>query len=279
MLSDTGYNFNISKFTQLGNSLIQLSNAINVGIQTKSKVIMPKIGTSAETLDFLSGVPDFDFRTPDACGINLESKFYFPNQCFGYDLTNQERLKILKDFVFSHLPIVDSDGITEDTLVIHIRSGDIFGGWIHQNYVQPPLSYYKKIIEETKPSNILIVTQSDRKNPCIDSLLPLYPNTKIQCGTLQQDVSAILNARKLVIGFGTFGWILSMISDRIHTLHCPTVCVDITGSFYDEPPFEINRYDFKEYIEMGDWENSESQKKLMINYPKEKIGKYYVDGY
>jgi hypothetical protein len=275
MLSDIGYNLKISKFTQLGNSLVQLSNAVNIGIHTKSKVTMPSIGTSTETLDFLSGVPDFDFRTSDSCGIDLESKFYFPNECFGYDLTNKERLRILKDFVFPHLPIVDSDGITEDTLVIHIRSGDIFEGWIHQNYVQPPLSYYKKIIEETKPSNILIVTQSDRKNPCIDSLLPLYPNTKIQCGTLQQDVSAILNARKLVIGFGTFGWMLSMISDRIHTLHCPTICTDLLSSFYSTPPFEINRYIYKDYIKIGDWKNTKEQRELMLIHPEEKVGENY----
>ena len=277
MLSSVGYNLHISKFTQLGNSLIQLSNAINVGIHKKSKVIMPKTAVNPEVLDFLSAVPDFDFRTPDACGIDLERKFYFPNQCFGYDLINKERRRILKDFVFSHLPIVDSEGITEDTLVIHIRSGDIFGEWTHQNYVQPPLSYYKKIIEETKPSNILIVTQSDRKNPCVDSLLSLYPNIKIQCGTLQQDVSAILNARKLVIGFGTFGWMLSMISDRIHTLHCPTICTDLLSSFYSLPPFEINRYDFEEYIKIGDWKNSESQREIMINHPIEKIGKHHAD--
>ena len=275
MLSDTGYNLKISKFTQLGNSLVQLSNAINIGIRTKSKVTMPSIGTSTETLDFLSGVPDFDFRTSDACGVDLEEKFYFPNQCFGYDLTNKERRRILKDFVFSHLPIVDSDGITEDTLVIHIRSGDIFGGWIHQNYVQPPLSYYKKIIEETKPSNILIVTQSDRKNPCIDSLLPLYPNIKIQCGTLQQDVSAILNARKLVIGFGTFGLMLSMISYRIHTLHCPTICTDLLSSFYSTPPFEINRYIYEDYIKIGDWKNTKEQRELMLIHPEEKVVENY----
>ena len=85
-------------------------------------------------------------------------------------------------------------------------------------------------------------------------------------------MSTILKAKNLIIGFGTFGWMLSLLSDRIHNLYCPTVCTDLFDSFYHVPPFNITRHDFKEYIKMGDWKNTESQRKMMMTHPVEKIG-------
>ncbi|MBC8442879.1 MAG: hypothetical protein H8D80_01680 [Proteobacteria bacterium] len=279
MLYDNGYTFQISKFTQLGNSLVQLCNAINVGIQKKSKILMPKIGTCNDAFDLLKDIPNLDFRKGIDCGKTLESKFFFSSECFDYLMTNRERREILQNYIFPHLKLVDSDSVSDDTLVIHIRSGDIFGGWTHKNYAQPPLSYYKKIIEEEKPSDVLIITQPDKRNPCIKKLLSWDSNIKVQCGTLREDVSAILKARKLVIGFGTFGWMLSMLSGRIHNLYCPTVCTDLFDSFYHVSPFHIKRYDFENYIKMGNWENTECQREMMISHPIEKIGEHYVNEY
>jgi hypothetical protein len=274
MLYSKGYNLQISKFTQLGNSLVQLCNAINVGIQTQSKVLMPEIGTCKDSLELLKDIPDLDFTKKDKCNETLESKFFFHTESFDYLMLNGERREILKNYILPHIKLksVDSENVNDNTLVIHIRSGDIFGGWVHNNYIQPPLSFYKKIINEFEYSDILIVTQPDKKNPCIDGLLSWNPNIKLQCGTLREDISAILKAKNLVIGFGTFGWMLSLISDRIHNLYCPLVCTDIFDTQYQTPPFNINRYVFEDYIKMGDWKNTESQRKMMMTHPVEKIG-------
>ena len=221
---------------------------------------MPHIGTCKETLDLLKDIPDFDFTKGDGCSETLESKVFFHTESFDYLMLNRGRREILKNYILPHIKCVDGENVNDNTLVIHIRSGDIFGGWTHKNYVQPPLSFYKKIINESEYSDILIVTQPDKKNPCIGGLLSWNSNIKIQCGTLREDVSAILKAKNLVIGFGTFGWMLSMLSDRIDNLYCPTVCTDLFDSFYHVPPFNIKRHDFKEYIKMGDWKNTESQR-------------------
>ena len=279
MLYNKGYNLQISKFVQLGNSLVQLCNAVNIGIKTKSRVLMPKIGTCNDALDFLKDIPNFDWRKDDGCGEILESKFYFLEESFDYLMSNKGRREILHTYILPYLKLVNTDNVDDDTLVIHIRSGDIFGGWTHKNYVQPPLSFYKKIINESENSDVLIVTQPDKRNPCIEGLLSWDSNIKVQCGTLREDVSAMLKARNLVIGFGTFGWMLSLLSDRIYNLYCPTICTDLFDSFYHTPPFNIKRYDFKEYIKMGYWKNTESQRKIMISHPVEKIGEYYVDEY
>jgi len=279
MLYEKGYNLKISKFTQLGNSLVQLCNAINVGIQTKSLVVMPEIGTCSEAFDLLKDVPNFDFRKGNSCNDTLESKFFFTNESFNYRLINKERREILQGFILPNLNLIDSDFVRDDTLVIHIRSGDIFGGWTHENYVQPPLSYYQKIIEEGDYSDVLVITQADKSNPCIEGLLSWNSNINIQCGSLREDVSAILGARNLVIGFGTFGWMLSLLSERIYKLYCPRVTTDLFPSHFEIPPFTIKRYNFNNYIEIGEWKNTKEQRKLMLSCSKEKVEEHYVNEY
>lgn len=279
MLYEKGYIFRISKFTQLGNSLIQLCNAINVGIQTRSQVVMPSIGTCLDTLDFLKDIPTFDFRKERSCNQMKESKFFFTRESYNYTLNNRERRDILASFVSPHLSLVDYKNITDETLVIHIRSGDIFGGWTHENYVQPPLSFYQKVIEESGCSDILIVTQPDKRNPCIGGLLSWNKDIRVQCGSLREDVSAILNAKNLVIGFGTFGWMLTLLSSNIDRLYCPEVVTDLFSSYFQVPPFSIKRYKFPNYIEIGDWKNTEDQRKKMVSYSMNKIGEAYADEY
>jgi len=282
MLHNKGYNLKISKFIQLGNSLIQLCNAINVGIETKSKVTMPVFGTCSDAFDMLKDVPDFDFKQisyqeDSACNEELESKFFFKEEAFDYTLTNDQRRELLQKYIYPHLKLTDVENITDKTLVIHIRSGDIFGGWIHKDYVQPPLSFYKKIITETNSSDILIVTQKDKTNPCIDGLLSWNPNIRLQTGSLREDVSTILKARKLVIGFGSFGWMLSLMSDNIRSLFCPISVHDLISSSFDTSPFSIKRYTFDRYIERGNWQCTEDQKELMLTYSENRIGETNVN--
>jgi len=255
--------YKLNYYTQLGNSLVQLSNAINVAREKKTKLILPRRSdknSSAETFRFLENVPDFDFGD-NHVGRHV-SKFYFDTQTFGYTLTNEKRRSILQEYVLPHIPFNKVN--LPETLVIHIRSGDIFNEWIHQNYVQPPLNYYKKIIEEVQPRRVVVVTQKDKSNPCINELIKWDNNITVQCGTLEEDVNTIMSAEKLVIGFGTWGWLLSLMSTNINSLWCPRICTDILDSNFSKNPFNIKRYDFENYIKIGDWECSEEQKNIMI---------------
>jgi len=233
---------------------------------------MPSVGTDGESFDILKDIPDINFSSGN-CGEVKVGKFFFPDECFGVEQpNNQERRGILHEHVYDHITMDDTGNVNDDTLVIHIRSGDIFGGWTHKNYVQPPLSYYKKIISEHTNDDVLILTQEDRKNPCIDALLSWNDNIRIQTGTLRQDMTSMLSARNLVIGFGTFGWMLALLSKDIDSLYTPETNQDLFSSYFEESPFEIKRYKFEDYIKIGEWENTEEQRHMMIHYPKTKIG-------
>ena len=253
----------LSYYTKLGNSLVQLSNAINVAKEDETRLIVPveKDRNDKEAFSYLKNVPNYNFGDNALRGF-LTSKFYFDTQTFGHTMNNDKRRMILQQYVLPHIPFVQED--LGNTLVIHIRSGDIFNEWVHENYVQPPLTYYKKIIEESNTSDILIVTQKDKSNPCVDALLQWNDNIKIQTGTLEEDVNTILSAKNLVIGFGTWGWALSLMSPNLEKLWCPKVCTDILNSNFENEPYIIKRYDFLNYIKMGDWKCTEEQKNIMI---------------
>jgi hypothetical protein len=262
-LDKQGYNLQISKFIHFGNSLVQLTNAIDLAKRTKSLLMLPNIGTCNEAYEFLSRLPNFSYTDGVGCNETLESKFYFKDECFGHTITNDTRREILQSDIHDHLEYEDFD-LDDDELVIHIRSGNIFGGWVHKNYAQPPMSFYDKVISEAKPNKIVIVTE-DYKNPCVKGILNKYENSFVVHSNLKHSIGLILSAKKLVIGFGTFGWMQALLSKNIHTLWCPNVCTDIFDTeFENGDPFKIVRHVFEDYIDQGEWVCSQEQLELMM---------------
>ena len=81
----------------------------------------------------------------------------------------------------------------------------------------------------------------------------------------------------LIIGFGSFGWMLSLMSGNIRSLFCPISVHDQVSSSFDTSPFSIKRYTFDRYIERGNWQCTEDQKKLMLTYSENMIGETNVN--
>ena len=63
------------------------------------------------------------------------------------------------------IQIESNKDIDDNKIYIHFRGGDIFSSNPHKSYVQPPLSYYKNIINDY---NNTIMVCEDKKNPCIN---------------------------------------------------------------------------------------------------------------
>ncbi len=66
-----------------------------------------------------------------------------------------------------------SEAKPDDQLLIHIRSGDIFSTWVAPHYPQPPLAFYKLVIQrllaEKRIASIKMVFEN-RLNPVIPAL-------------------------------------------------------------------------------------------------------------
>ncbi|MEG3930304.1 discoidin domain-containing protein [Microcoleus sp. T3_B1] len=270
------FTFEIDKFYRLGNSLIQILNSIYLTQKYQGKLVHP--GHYYLKLD--EGEMDFSTSQQTSWLVKIRGGFFTVPEL---KITTSEMLKILHNTIFNLFPYIEDKSIGERTLVIHIRSGDVFDGFnIHPFYVQPPLSYYQKIIEYGNYQDIVVVTEADRLNPCINELLIRY-NARVQTNSLEEDVNTILSAKHLVIGQGTFGN-LSMISPNLQKLYCPfflhyshnNLLFQIAKElpyqtifarlpFYIFPSQRSNEYEFE------GWTNSDEQRKFMLFYPKEMI--------
>ena len=167
-----------------------------------------------------------------------------------------------------------ADKSQDDTLTIHIRSGDIFENDIHPLYGQPPLSFYLMAIDHYGPKHITLVFENE-SNPVIPALidhlksLSLPFSTQSSCN-LREDVAVLTSAQALVIGTGTFanGIIaLSTLIRQVYTFNEPlspwwqgndsglinTVIADAGGEYTNA-------------LLMNNWRNTSKQRKMMLSY-------------
>jgi|GEM_PF-61610 len=286
-ITKTGYQIAINQWCgRLGNNLIQLAHALYIAEKTKSEVIIPSHKLiKLDKIDYKFDLTD----NREICEEKLKSIFFYKSDNFNYQISYQDYRRIFTQYLLKLIPFTIDKNVKDETLVIHIRSGDIFRkqSQVHERYIQPSLSYYQKIIQDNDYQDIVIVTEQDRHNPCINALKEWRPSIKIQTGTLEEDISTILSAKNLVIGKGSFALTLAMMSQNINKLYLPLFEVSNWNKFIDEETsddlgvieelknisldFENIIYEFTEYIKTGEWRNTPEQRELMISYPEEKI--------
>lgn len=180
--------------------------------------------------------------------------------------------------VFNGLPEVFPDK-PEDQLIIHIRSGDIFSTWIDPNYPQPPLAFYRMVIErlraEGRIGSIKMVFEN-RANPVIPALEAYVESIDLplttQSGTLVDDVAAIANGRYLVFGFGSFGPGVCHLSERVDQVFYFSCNWPQGFQSIETVGRAIEVRDVGGgYMKIGEWTNSEAQRRLMVEYPAENL--------
>jgi len=117
-----------------------------------------------------------------------------------------------------------SDMITDETVVMHMRSGDIQGG---DRYPQPPCSYYKLVMLEGGPlrkpfEKGVILTEPDMRNPCIQAMLDTFPGKiEVHSRSVAEDACTMISAKHLAIAFGTWGPALSRLNTNLMDLYVP----------------------------------------------------------
>ena len=189
-----------------------------------------------------------------------------------YDIIDPEPY-IMKEYFQKYIkPIfkiqTETDNIETDNdldynkIYIHFRGGDIFANNPHKAYVQPPLSYYKNII---KDYNKTILVCEDKKNPCINELLK-EENIEYTSNTLEKDLSILSNVSNLVIGFGTFGFLLYLMNPCLKNLYIPKFFVDELPKGEWGNDIKVHVINLPNYIKVGEWKFNEEQKKIMLEY-------------
>jgi hypothetical protein len=165
--------------------------------------------------------------------------------------------------------------VGENDLVLHFRASDVFSHPV-AHYGQPPLAYYLAAIEREKPERTWLVFE-DRANPCIDAAEAWLKARRLevvtQSSSLEEDLRVLLSARRLVIGQGTFGVSVAMLSTQLRRLY--TFKAE-TWDYLRLPEVEMvqgvdvaGRYTLA--LLSQNWTGSAEQRALMLSYPAEAI--------
>ena len=122
------------------------------------------------------------------------------------------RLMVIKSELMKNLPIIKTK---PKDLYIHIRSGDIFRSFFpHNSYSQPPLCFYKSIINTKKFREIYIITEND-KSPIVKKLKEDYPQIILNFNSLEHDISALINAYNLVGSVSSFNNVCLILNENV----------------------------------------------------------------
>ena len=182
------------------------------------------------------------------------------------------RINLLKTQIKKYLPKIN---INKKDLYIHIRSGDIFGynALKNINYAQPPLCFYKSIINNFKFRNIFILSM-DQANPVIKELIKQISGIILLQNGLVQDIEILSNAYNLVSSVSSFFTTSLLINDNLEYLweyEYYSLSQKYLHLHHDIYRFSRNYTIYimnttQEYIKkMFPWRNSKSQRILMLN--------------
>ena len=165
--------------------------------------------------------------------------------------------------------------VPKDIITIHIRNGDIFTTkGSHPNYIQPPLQYYKHILnhENIKNYDNVWVLSQDIKpcSPVVDGL------KKMGCRILKLDtkdsIAVLSNSQKLICSLSSFSRHFFYTSKNAQRLYIPDYSYKegpaLYASVYGSGLNDIDLYkaNLPSYVQWGDWSASKDQLKLMLSY-------------
>jgi hypothetical protein len=232
------------------------------------------------TLDGITFLPTgAEFPEP---GAVLAGGFFFRNDLLPLleDVSRVESYAIVQDIIapFFMLPLPMAQDVKyDDELTIHLRAGDIFNNpSAAAGYTQPPLSFYTLLIKhclaQREIKRIRLVYESF-DNPCVGGLIKFLGDAEIpyrtQNATLAEDLAALVDAKYLVFGFGSFGIAATYLSKSVDTVFC---FKGLSETAYIGMPSVKNVVMVRDvdgkYTKAGEWRKSPAQLEMMMDYPE-----------
>lgn len=211
-------NFSISYFfSRFGNNLQQIAIGILYANKNKANFYLKDF----EYIDNFSIINSrfsnlFAFFKKHYRFFYFSANQDFPKNTLSSDYIYKNIEKVFKSQISTRLKFLEDINIDENTLVIHIRSGDIFDLPIN-SYHQNPLNFYIEIIKDF--NEVLLVTSIEKNNPVCDELLK-FKKVSLQTSTIENDFNTLCNATNLCTsGVGTFPVAAALISEKLKNFY------------------------------------------------------------
>ena len=157
---------------RLGNNMVYIINAIDYCLKNNIYCLnftAPKPGQNHQIKILLDKTYiDISKEVSKEVSNNVE---FWGHYFYREFVPFYRRREIVQKYIVPLMKI-NPQTIDENALVIHLRGGDIFCRE-HYAYIQPPLSFYEKIIDSKSWSKIYLMSE-DNNNPCFDILKNKY---------------------------------------------------------------------------------------------------------
>ena len=257
-----------SYYGRLGNNLQQIANGIafseiyktNFSSKKHSQIKQIVIGSSNSF--FMKKYRFFNYMKSNS--INLDTP---KNKILKYDDVFPRMHRIFREQILPNIIFYKKIYIPQDTLVIHIRSGDIFEKTKHFDQIQNPLNFYLEVIKNYE--NILIITSEARNNPVLSYLENLNDyNVEIKSSSVEEDFNTLINATNLCLsGVGTFGIAAALLSSNLKKLYYTDLYMrsHLNPEMIDSQKVEKIEYKVTNYLEVGEWSNSKKNVESMLD--------------
>ena len=246
----------------VGNALVSLNNIINICEKISCRnIVLGGLGNIIKNPIFYKKynmtIFPYSYKNKIKIDISLDKRNLF---YFSYKKNHYMRLSIIRNEVLKNIPIYKAN--TND-LYINIRSGDIFLNAINRHYSQPPLCFYKKIINNNKFNKIFILSNG-HENPVVDELLKTYKEIKFIHGSVEFDISIIVNAYNFVMPVSTFPQTLINLNYNLKNLYIYGMrkIFQLKVNYTFHRMFPSDKY---KKIMISKWKKTKEQIHLMIN--------------
>ena len=269
---------NVSHWSgRLGNNIQQVANCIMRAELTKDTCLQNNSHSIIKTFELNFG----DEPKEEMCSgrfyaweplVHCEKGIFEGGNEIGVDVdyvyANMRR--ICRNYVTHELNIPKIEPIGDDTIVMHLRSGDNYHRIFDPptNYIPNPLVFYLNLIESF--DKCIIITESDRDNPIVSELEKI-DKVKIQSSSVQEDFATLMAAKNVALsGVGTFAVAATLCSKNIENLYTTDLLLTehLNYSMLVGTDVQVHIMELNDYLTVFpcSWMNTEEQRQFILNY-------------